>query len=399
MENNSPVKGKQPSTLNHNQPPDPLPGEALAEKFWVRFNQLGLAAGLFRAATLVATVAVMLVMVWVLKRFYVNVDGSLVTQFQIPDPARASAESQFLMPPLSADSSAGYALHRDTAVDTILPVRNRTKLSNYTVEPGDTLFSVANRFGLKPETVLWSNRYNIGDDPHMIFPGQDLIIMPVDGTLHIWSAGEGLNGVAEFYDVTPETIINYAGNNLKLASLGDLSNPNIEPGTRLIIPGGKGHYSDWRIPRITREDPATALNVGPGACPSQYDGVLGTLNFVWPLSSRSLSGYDYAPSANHYGIDIGGAIGDPVFAVDNGVVVYAGWNDWGYGNMVVVDHGQGWQSLYGHMSTVEVSCGQEVYRSDLVGTVGETGMAVGPHLHFELRNDDYGRVNPWDFLQ
>ena len=199
--------------------------------------------------------------------------------------------------------------------------------------------------------------------------------------------------------LSDQTIINYSGNNLKLASLGDLANPNIEPGTMLIIPGGKGQYSDWRIPRITREDPATALNVGPGACPESYDGVLGTLNFTWPVSSRTLSGYDYAPSANHYGIDIGGQIGDPVFTVDNGVVVYAGWNDWGYGNMVVVDHGQGWQSLYAHMSTVDVVCGQEVYRGDVVGTVGETGMALGPHLHFELRNDEYGRVNPWDFLQ
>ena len=398
MENNSPVQGKDPSNPDTPDKLDHLPGEALAEKFWARFTQLGLTDGLFRAVRLVATILVMLVMIWVLQRFYVNADGSMVTQLQIPDPAQA-AESQLLLPPLSLDLQTTAALQRDTAVDTILPVRNRTSLSNYTVEVGDTLFSVAARFGLLPETLLWSNRYNLGDDPHMIFPGQELIIMPVDGTVHIWSAGEGLNGVAEFYQVTPETIINYSGNNLKLASLGDLANPNIEPGTMLIIPGGKGQYSDWRIPRITREDPATALNVGPGACPESYDGVLGTLNFSWPVSSRTLSGYDYAPSANHYGIDIGGQIGDPVFTVDNGVVVYAGWNDWGYGNMVVVDHGQGWQSLYAHMSTVDVVCGQEVYRGDVVGTVGETGMALGPHLHFELRNDEYGRVNPWDFLQ
>jgi len=398
MENNSPVQGKDPSNPDTTDKLDHLPGEALAEKFWARFTQLGLTDGLFRAVRLIATILVMLVMIWVLRRFYVNADGSMVTQLQIPDPAQA-AESQLLLPPLSLDLQTTAALQRDTAVDTILPVRNRTSLSNYTVEVGDTLFSVAARFGLLPETLLWSNRYNLGDDPHMIFPGQELIIMPVDGTVHIWSAGEGLNGVAEFYQVTPETIINYSGNNLKLASLGDLANPNIEPGTMLIIPGGKGQYSDWRIPRITREDPATALNVGPGACPESYDGVLGTLNFTWPVSSRTLSGYDYAPSANHYGIDIGGQIGDPVFTVDNGVVVYAGWNDWGYGNMVVVDHGQGWQSLYAHMSTVDVVCGQEVYRGDVVGTVGETGMALGPHLHFELRNDEYGRVNPWDFLQ
>jgi murein DD-endopeptidase MepM/ murein hydrolase activator NlpD len=399
MENQSPVQKTATSDQGKKGELESLPGEVLAEKFWTRFTQLGLSEGLFHVVTLIATILVMLVMVWVLRRFYVNADGSMITQLQIPDPAQAVAEPQLLMPPLSVGLQTTAAVQRDTAVDTILPVRNRTTLSDYTVEVGDTLFSVAARFGLLPETLLWSNRYNIGDDPHMIFPGQELVIMPIDGTLHIWSAGEGLNGVAEFYQVTPETIINYPGNNLSLASLGDLANPNIEPGTMLIIPGGKGQYTDWRIPRITREDPAIALNVGPGACAENYDGVLGTLNFTWPVSSHTLSGYDYAPSANHYGIDIGGQIGDPVFTVDNGVVVYAGWNDWGYGNMVVVDHGQGWQSLYAHMSTVDVICGQEVYRGDSVGTIGETGMAVGPHLHFELRNDEYGRVNPWDFLQ
>lgn len=372
--------------------------ESPSEKFWVRFKQLGFAEGVLRAATLLATVLMMLAMVWLLRRYYVNADGSLITQLQIPDPVQAMTEPELLLPPIDL-ASENAELKRETAMDTILAIRQRTTVDAYTVQAGDTLFSVASRFNLLPETVLWSNRYNIGDDPHMIFPGQELVIMPVDGTLHIWSAGEGLNGVAEFYQVTPEVIINYPGNHLKLAELGDLSNPNIEAGTMLIVPGGKGQYSDWRVPRITREDPASALNVGPGACPDKYDGVLGTQNFIFPLSAHNLSGYDYSPSANHYGVDFSGQIGDPVSTVDNGVVVYAGWNDWGYGNMVVVDHGHGWQSLYAHMATVEVSCGQEVYRGDRVGTVGDTGSSVGAHLHFELRNDDAGRVNPWDFLQ
>jgi len=378
-----------------------LHAESLAARFWERLKELGFFPALVRAATLVVTILVMLSIVWVLKRFYVNSDGSMVTQLQIPNAAQTLLEDNLLAPPLLANlpRDEDPALRRQTSLDTILPTRSRSTISTYTVEPGDNLFSVATRFNLQPETVLWSNRYNIGDDPHMIYPGQELVILPVDGTMHIWSAGEGLNGVAEFYKVTPEIIINYPGNNLSMATIGDLAAPNIEPGTQLIIPGGKGEYSDWRIPRITREDPATALNVGPGACPDSYDGVLGTLNFRWPVSERTLTGYDYAPSANHYGIDIGGSIGDPVATVDNGVVVYAGWNDWGYGNMIVVDHGEGWQSLYAHLSTVEVTCGQEVYSGDIIGTVGDTGMADGPHLHFELRNDEYGRVNPWDFLQ
>ncbi len=378
-----------------------LPGQMLASKFWERFKQLGLYNSLLRAATLIATVLVMLLVVWIFKRYYISADGSMVTQLQIPNPEKPNPINQVFAPPFLSNlpATSNPALSKRSSIDTVLPLRHRSGLTEYTVEPGDTLFTIAARFNLLPETVLWSNRYNIGDDPHMIFPGQKLIIMPVDGTMHVWTAGEGLNGVAEFYQVSPETIVNYPGNNLTMETVGDFSNPNIEPGTKLIIPGGKGQYSDWRIPHITREDPAVALNVGPGACPDSYDGVLGTLNFRWPVREHTLSGYDYAPAANHFGIDIKGNIGDPVTTVDHGVVVYAGWNDWGYGNMVVVDHGKGWQSLYAHLATFDVSCGQEVYQGDVIGTIGDTGMANGAHLHFELRNDEYGRVNPWDFLQ
>ena len=92
-------------------------------------------------------------------------------------------------------------------------------------------------------------------------------------------------------------------------------------------------------------------------------------------------------------------MGNPIFAADNGVIVYAGWNDYGYGEMVVIDHGYGWQSLYAHLSVINVGCGQEVFRGDTIGLMGSTGNSSGPHLHFELRSDEYGRVNPWDFLQ
>jgi murein DD-endopeptidase MepM/ murein hydrolase activator NlpD len=92
-------------------------------------------------------------------------------------------------------------------------------------------------------------------------------------------------------------------------------------------------------------------------------------------------------------------MGDSVKAVDNGVVVYAGLNDWGYGQMIVIDHGKGWQSLYAHLATILVKCGQEVYSGDKIGSIGDTGMAQGAHLHFELRSDNLGRVNPKNFLK
>jgi murein DD-endopeptidase MepM/ murein hydrolase activator NlpD len=126
---------------------------------------------------------------------------------------------------------------------------------------------------------------------------------------------------------------------------------------------------------------------------------MGSLTFIWPTTERYLSGYDYSPETNHFGIDIAGDLGNPIFAADHGVVVYAGWNDYGYGEMIVIDHGSGWQTLYGHLNQVNVVCGQEVYQGDTIGLMGSTGKSTGPHLHFEMRSDKFGRVNPWDFLQ
>jgi murein DD-endopeptidase MepM/ murein hydrolase activator NlpD len=83
----------------------------------------------------------------------------------------------------------------------------------------------------------------------------------------------------------------------------------------------------------------------------------------------------------------------------HGVIVYSGWNDWGYGNVVVIDHGYGWQTLYAHMSKINAECGMSVYQGDVIGLYGSTGNSTGPHLHFEMLHEEYGKVNPWDFLR
>jgi len=181
-------------------------------------------------------------------------------------------------------------------------------------------------------------------------------------------------------------------------TIGEYSHPNIAPGTWLVIPGGYREFVTWSAPRITRSNPGVAKILGPGACGTVMDGPVGNGTFIWPANNHYLSGYDYSPETNHYGIDIAGNEGEAVFAVDNGVVVYAGWNDWGYGNVVVIDHGNGWQSLYAHMSSYNVSCASYVYQGDIIGTIGSTGNSSGPHLHFELRSDTYGKANPWNFL-
>jgi len=98
-----------------------------------------------------------------------------------------------------------------------------------------------------------------------------------------------------------------------------------------------------------------------------------------------VTGHFYNPNI-HPGLDIAGPEGNSVFATDSGVVVYAGWSEYGYGYLIVLDHGTGWQSAYAHLSAVGVGCGQSVAQGTVIGAVGNTGNSTGAHLHFELRS-------------
>jgi murein DD-endopeptidase MepM/ murein hydrolase activator NlpD len=299
------------------------------------------------------------------------------------------------LPAFSQPAAFGGEVIRLADGHTVVPSRPRLTIKKYVVKKGDTLFGIAERFGLKPETILWGNWETLAGDPHFLSPGQELNILPVDGALHTWSAGEGLNGVAEFYKVEVQDIIDWPGN--ELDPLIDPEDPDIEPGTALVIPGGRREAPSWRNPRITRDNPAAASILGPGYCGSVYDGPIGTGTFVWPTASTYISGFSFNPDY-HPAIDIGGAIGMPIYASDTGVVVYSGWNDWGYGYVVVIDHGNGWQTLYAHMSSISAGCGQAVYQGNLIGAMGVSGNSTGPHLHFEMMSDRWGKVNPINFL-
>jgi len=300
--------------------------------------------------------------------------------------------------PQQEAGNAFGGIPRLAQVHTTIPSRPRQEVVKYTVQDGDTVFGIAEKFGLEPETVLWGNYYTLLDDPHQLQAGQELNILPVNGTYHEWQQGEGLNGISSYYGVTPEDIINYPANNLDIATIGDFSNPNITPGTWLIVPNGRREFVSWSAPLgVTRENPAYARVLGPGACDAISGGAVGYGTFIWPSNKHYLSGFDYAPNANHWGIDIAGNEGEAVYATDAGVIVYAGWNNYGYGNMILVDHGGGFQSLYGHLSGLNVVCGQSVGQGDVIGAIGTTGRSSGAHLHFEIMTSSY-KANPWDLL-
>ncbi len=310
-----------------------------------------------------------------------------------PAPA---AEQAVSLPPWKPTAPASQGVVRKISLHTDVPSRPREKVIQYTVQKGDTVFGIAEKFGLQPETILWSNYDVLADDPHRLRPGQKLNILPVDGTYYQWHKGDSLRVVAKFFGVSPEEIVDFPANDLPPDT--DPDHPQIKAGTWLVVPGGHRQFVSWSAPQIPRSNPAVASILGPGSCGKVYEGPIGTGTFIWPTTLHYLSGYDYSPQINHYGIDIAGKLGYPVYAVDSGVVVYAGWNNWGYGNVVVIDHGNGWQSLYAHLSRILVSCGQAVYQGDMIGSIGSTGRSTGPHLHFELRHEKYGKVNPWNFL-
>jgi murein DD-endopeptidase MepM/ murein hydrolase activator NlpD len=356
---------------------------------------IGLGESFLRVGTILLSVVLIGGVVWLVRLFFASaspVGGALNAAGAEP----TSAVVQIANVQQEADLFGGVP--RLAQVHTTIPSRPRQEIVKYTVQEGDTVFGIAQNYGLNPETVLWSNYSILLDNPHFLRAGQVLNILPTNGTYHEWQAGEGLNGISKYYGVTPEDIINYPANHLDLAAVGDFANPNITPGTWLIVPNGRREFISWSAPLgVTRENPASARVLGPGACDPVSGGAVGFGTFVWPANNHLISGFDYTPNANHWGIDIAGNEGEGVYATDAGVVVYAGWNNYGYGNMIMVDHGNNFQSLYAHLSGISVGCGQSVGQGDLIGVIGSTGRSSGSHLHFEIRAIS-SWVNPHDVL-
>ena len=369
-------------------------------RIWESLVHMGLGELALRVGTGLASLALILLVVWVMANLYLK-DRTPSS----PESAQAATVPS-VTPTVSLSlvdiptvQPYGDGISRQADLHTILPTRPRFQMTTYVVQQGDSLFVIAEKYGLKPQTLLWGNYDNLKDNPDSLRPGQTLNILPEDGVLHTWTAGEGLNSVAKYYGVTPEVIINFPGNNLDPKTVGDFSKPNIAAGTKLIIPGGKREFLSWSAPRVTRKDPAAAKLIGPGNCGVILSGPVGNGTFVWPTGGTHFISNPFSLDINHPAIDLPGFVGSPIVAVDGGVVVYAGWNDYGYGNMIMIDHGNGWQSLYGHLSQINVHCGQGVSQGENIGLMGSTGNSTGPHLHLELRNDVYGKVNPVLFLR
>ena len=265
---------------------------------------------------------------------------------------------------------------------TTIPERLRAQVITYVVQSGDTIYDIAARFGLAPETIVWSNVEAIKDAPWLIQPGLELFILPVDGVYHTVLAGETVESIAAKYGVEPTALYN------EWNDLGDAED-GMQPheGQLLVVPGGQGEKVSWNPPpRYPLPGPA---GYSYGICSGvQVAGPGANGWFIYPTGSSRVSGWYFHDVRNptHIGLDYACRTGDPIVAADSGVVTIAGWNG-GYGIMVEINHGNGFTTRYAHLSQLAVGCGHAVYQGDLLGYCGNTGYSSGAHLHFEIRSN------------
>ena len=261
-----------------------------------------------------------------------------------------------------------------TGISTDISAKTRDKIIDYTVLEGDTVSSIAEKFGVSTDTVLWQN--GLGEKDR-IKPGQVLEILPISGISHKVSKGDTVYSIAKKYDTSPQSVVDFPFNSFANDETFELA-----IGQVLIVPEGVKPAERAAAPRIRQLTPDAGTVVASGT-------------FVWPASG-SISQYF---AWYHKGIDIANRASPDILAADSGKVVVAGWPDgYGYGNRVIIDHGNGYRTLYGHLSRIYVVPGQTVSRGSAIGKMGSTGRSTGIHLHFEvIKNGVY--INPLGVLR
>lgn len=253
---------------------------------------------------------------------------------------------------------------------TTISQKPRSTVIDYKVEGGDTLASIAKKFDISVDTIKWAN--NLKND--LIKPGQVLKIPPVSGVVHKVASGENIYSIAKKYKTEAQKIVNFPFNDFV-----DLDTFALDTGQTLYVPDGVVEEAKPLAPKFVAQIQA---------------GVRGTSNFIWPTSG-AISQY---PVWYHMAVDIANPAAPAVLAADAGTVSYAGCVRYGYGCHIIVDHGNGYQSLYAHLASIAVSAGQGVSQSQALGTMGCSGRCTGTHLHFEIRLGG-SLLNPLNFLK
>lgn len=255
----------------------------------------------------------------------------------------------------------------------------RTEIVVYEVQSDDVIGQIAEKFGISVETILWANNLSTRS---LIRPGDKLKILPTSGLLHKVKSGDTVAKIAMVYDAKQEDIVKFN----KLQKDGS----DIVAGEELIVPNGEmpQPVSTYSAPRPS----AFSQVVAP---PPSVSAPAGS-GYLWPTSARIITQYY---GWLHTGLDIAGPIGTPLYASRSGRVVTSqcGYNG-GYGCYIILDHGGGVQTLYGHASQLYVSVGESVTQGQTIAAMGSTGRSTGPHIHFEVRLNG-SRQNPLKYIR
>lgn len=274
------------------------------------------------------------------------------------------------VPTPSAVLSSATEAEQETA--TFISDKPRAEIIEYKVASGDTISGISQKYGVSIDTILWANDMT---STSAIKPGQILKIPPVTGIIHKVKKGDTVYSIAKYYQTDAQGIVDYPFNTFTSDETFELA-----VGQVLIVPDGV-------MPKVEKVYIAKQT---PNAGTVVASGI-----FVWPTSGVISQGFKWY----HRAIDIVNDAGTAILAADAGKVIVAGWPDnVGYGNRVMIDHGNGYMTLYGHMSKVSVTVGQAVNRGDMIGLIGSTGRSTGPHLHFEIRKGG-GTIDPMTFLK
>jgi murein DD-endopeptidase MepM/ murein hydrolase activator NlpD len=266
-----------------------------------------------------------------------------------------------------------------------------TEISTYVVRPGDTLSEIANLFGVSVNTIVWVNDGLTRNSA--LKAGQTLVILPVSGIQYTIKKGDTIQTIANHYNVDSNEILQY--NDIILSSVLNPGDTIIIPDAALEVPqsGSAGSSSGSSVKKTTAKSkwgtPGTepAHNTNGPSYPGYYD-----LPLAHGIETQGLHGYN--------AVDLAAPRGTPILASAAGTVIISlkngGWNG-GYGNYVVINHPNGTQTLYAHMSKVLTNVGESVSQGETIGFVGMTGEATGPHVHFEIRgaHNPFANLTSW----
>ena len=290
-------------------------------------------------------------------------------------PIFSSKASESLVDLTSSEAQQQSIIVGENVFATQISEKPRDEIITYTVQKGDTISTIARKFGIDEETVKWANDMTSDN----ITVGDSLKILPVSGIAHKVTSGDTVYTIAKKYDTEAQKIVDFPFN--------DFANPetfSLIAGQILIVPDG---IKPSERPTFRRQ---TYFATGPATS-------VGSSGFTWPVRG----GVSQFASWYHMALDITSNIGTPVVAAHSGTITKINVGSWdgGYGTNVIVDNGNGDSSLYAHMSGVNVGIGQRVTAGrTVVGWVGMTGRTTGPHLHFEIRKNG-ALVNPISYLQ